>query len=192
MGMNRRTLVGAGLLAVAGVAGCRASPVAGGAGPGNGQTASPAITAASAAEATAAASPPAGTPSASPSGPGGIRNLRISSTGRSDLTAAFVAYKRIPPSDVRGPLRGSVYYAYDPATGTYWALARFAPASTSLNVQVSFQDGGAVAMYRKAGAGPWQVQTAGVPFVCGYLRFFPQAVLTAWSMPTARPAGVSC
>ncbi len=47
---------------------------------------------------------------------GGLRNLVISSAVRSELTAAYVAYGRIPPSDVAGTRPGSVHYAYDPAT----------------------------------------------------------------------------
>lgn len=83
---------------------------------------------------------------------------------------------------------GSVYYAYDPATDTYWALADFAPSSTaSLNVQVGFQDGGSYGMYRKAGAGSWQVQQPGFPPICGEAKFFPQAVLMAWSISTSLP-----
>jgi hypothetical protein len=136
---------------------------------------------------------PAATPSASATGPGGIRNLLISSAALSELTEAFVAYKGIPLSDVSGagPVPGSVYYAYDAATDIHWALAHFEPSSKApLNVQVSFQDGAAEAMFRKAGAGSWEVQAASEPDICAYLKFFPLAVLMAWSMSTSPPAGM--
>ncbi|HEY7324790.1 MAG TPA: hypothetical protein VH520_08175 [Streptosporangiaceae bacterium] len=122
--------------------------------------------------------------------PTGIQNLVISSAGKSDLTAAFVAFKGISLSDIAGggPTAGSVYYAYDPSTGTYWALADFAPSSTaSMNVQVGFQDGGSFGMYRKTGSGAWQVEQPGFPEICGEVKFFPPAVLMAWSISSSLP-----
>lgn len=117
-------------------------------------------------------------------GAGGIRILVISRAVRRELAAAYVAYRRISPSDVAGTRPGSVHYAYDSASGTYWALAIFAPSKTaSPKVQVGFQDGRSVGFFTKAGSGTWQVQTGAVPVVCAALRFFPRAVLRAWSLP---------
>src|SRR5262249_15254358 len=127
-------------------------------------------------------------PSATPTG---IQNLVISSAGKSQLAAAFVAAKGISLSDLAGggPEAGSVYYAYDPSTDTYWALASFTPSSTaSMNVQVGFQDGGSYGMYRKTGSGSWQVEQPGFPEICGEVKFFPPAVLTAWSISSSLPA----
>jgi hypothetical protein len=138
---------------------------------------------------------PEGTPGATPAAPGGIRNLAISSAERSELTQAFMAHKGISLSDVQGagPLPGSVYYAYDPATGTYWALAAFDPSSTaSSKVSVDFQDGGGTGMFRMASGGSWQVQNSGVPSTCSELLFFPKAVLQTWRMPTSAPSGMHC
>jgi hypothetical protein len=116
---------------------------------------------------------------------GAIRNLAISSALRTELTAAYVAYKRISPSDVAGITAGSVHYAYDPATDTYWALANFVPSGTApLRVTVGFQDGASWGFFTKVGSGPWQTQEGGEPVVCLEVRFFPRAVLTAWSLPT--------
>jgi hypothetical protein len=91
-----------------------------------------------------------------------------------------------------GPTPGSVYYAYDPSTDTYWALADFAPSSAaSMNVQVGFQDGGGTGMFRKAGAaGAWQAERGAFPSFCGEVTYFPAAVLTAWSI--SKPAGLGC
>ena len=116
---------------------------------------------------------------------GGIRNLPISSAVRSELTAAYAAYKRISPSDVAGTQPGSVHYAYDPATNTYWALANFAPSATApMRVTVGFQDGASWGFFTKVGSGPWRAQEGGEPIVCLEVPFFPRAVLTAWSLPT--------
>lgn len=183
--VNRRaTLVGLAMLATAGISACSATPTPSSAGPDNGQTTVPA--------ASAAASQPAVTPTATPTG---VQNLVITSTEKSDLTAAFVAYKQIPLSDVAGaaPTPGYTYYAYDPATDTYWGLADFEPSGTApLDVQVSFQDGGETGMFRKTGAGSWQVQLGGMPPWCAEAQFFPLPVLAAWSMPTTQPAGLGC
>lgn len=163
---------------------CSANRAPGSAGPGTGQTTAPA--------ASAAASQPAAAPSPTPTG---IQNLVITSTEKSDLTAAFVAFKGISISDVNGgaPAAGSVYYAYDPATDTYWALAEFGvSAAASQDVQVGFQDGGGMGMFRKVGTGSWQVQLGGVPPWCSEAQFFPLPVLAAWSMPTTKPAGLGC
>lgn len=82
------------------------------------------------------------------------------------------------------PKAGSVYYAYDPSTDTYWALATFAASSTaSMNAQVGFQDGGGTGMFKKAGAtGAWQATRGAFPEICGEVTYFPAAVLTAWSI----------
>lgn len=198
---GRWILASLGLLAAVSMAGCSVSRPPSGAGPGNGQTSTqaaspaPTQTASPSAGPTQIASPPAGTPGAAPTGPGGIRNLAISSAERSELSAAFVTYKGISPSDVLGggALPDTVYYAYDPATGTYWALAEFLPSSTaSLNVKVNFQDGGNIGMFRKSGTGPWQVRTPGYPPICDEPLFFPRAVLIAWALPTAAAPGVGC
>ncbi len=104
-----------------------------------------------------------------------------------------MAFKQISASDVAGTQPGTVYYAYDPATDTYWAMANFDPSSTApMDVVVDFQDGGSTGLFQKAGAGPWQVQLGSVPPICAELRFFPSAILAAWSMPTAAPTGVCC
>jgi hypothetical protein len=184
---SRGILIGLAFLATTGLAACAAHGTPSSAGPTNGQTAT------AAANASAAASQPATAPSPAPTG---IQNLVISSADKSQLTAAFVAFKGISLSDVNGggPSAGSVYYAYDPSTDTYWALASFAPSSTaSLDVQVGFQDGGGTAMYQKAGAGPWQMGgNPGFPEFCGEVKYFPAAVLTAWSMATTAPPGLTC
>jgi hypothetical protein len=173
------------LAAAFSLAACATGKPPGSAGQGTSHTVPPA------ASPTHSASPRPATPSASP---GGVQNLVISSAEKSELTAAYVAWKGISLADIdgAGPVPGSVYYAYDPATETFWALARFDPSSAaSLDVQVGFQDGGGTAMYQKAGAGPWQMGgVPGFPEFCGEVKFFPAAVLAAWSI--SAPAGFTC
>lgn len=182
-------LAALGVLAAVGMSACAATRTPSSAPPGNGQTTTPAATVA----ANPASSPAAATPSATPAGAGTVQNLVITSAEKSELTAAYVAFRAISLSDVagEGPTPGSVYYAYDPATDTYWALADFQPSGTaSLDVQVGFQDGGGIAMFQKAGSEAWQTTSAGEPQFCAEAKFFPPAVLTAWSM--SAPPGLGC
>jgi hypothetical protein len=173
---SRRRLGWLGLLAAVAVAGCTASSAPGPAVPGHGRSANPA---ASTAVSPGAASGPA------PAGPGGVRDLAVSGQLRNDLTVAYVDYRGISPADIAGTRPGSVYYAFDPATDTYWAQADFAPSSTaSAKVLVGFQDGASLGLFTRIGNGSWQAQLGGAPAVCAEARFFPPAVLMAWSLPT--------
>jgi hypothetical protein len=139
--------------------------------------------------ATEAASASAGA-TGTTTGPSGIQNLVITSAERSELTAAFLAPKGIPPSEVAGggPMPGSVYYAYDPATATYWAAAVFTPIKgLSLGALEAFDNGGSIGMFRKAGAGSWQLQTVASSLDCLAPHFF---VPPRWA--ARRPAARGC
>lgn len=180
MAAGRRVLVGLGLLASIGVVGCTANSAASPPASGNGQTTSSPVVASS--------STPTPIVSSTPTGSGGISNLVVTGATRSELTAAYAAYKGILLSYVAGTRPNSVYYAFDPATDTYWAMATFEASTTApLNVTVNFQDGGDIGFFTKVGSGTWQVQLGGEPAECTELRFYPQAVLTAWSLPTSPP-----
>ena len=152
---------------------------------------SSAATAVSQPDSRAAASPASPSATAA-SASAEVQNLAASGAVKSELLTAWAAAKGIPVSAVAGSPPGSIYYAYVPATGTYWALADYEPASSdSLNVQVGFQDGGSGGLFKKSGNGPWQVTFEGAPTICDQLRFFPQAVLIAWDLPTtATPASI--
>ena len=175
--MVRRQVPGwLGLLAMVAAAGCTATSASSPAAPGPGRSASPA--------ATAAVSPGAASGSA-PAGPGGVLNLPVSRDVRKELTAAYVNSRGISLSDVAGTIPGSVYYAYDPATDTYWAEANFVPSRTaSSKVLVGFQDGASIGLFARAARSGWQVELGGEPVVCTEVPFFPPAVLRAWSLPT--------
>lgn len=120
------------------------------------------------------------TPSATASS-GAVQNLVATAAVKSELLAVFAASHNIPVSDVLGTAPGSVYYAYDPATQTYYAKATYEPkTSDPLSVTVGFQDGGQGGYFKKSGSAPWQVESMGQPAVCTALRFFPSAVLAVW------------
>jgi hypothetical protein len=115
---------------------------------------------------------------------GGRRNLALNSAVLSELTMAYAADRRIPPADIAGTEPGTVHYAYDQVTDTYWALAEFAPSlKAPSRVLVGFQDGVSWGFFTKVGSGPWKAQIGGEPVYCLEERFYPRAVLTAWALP---------
>jgi hypothetical protein len=182
--VSRRVLGWLGLLATVAVAGCTATSTSSPAAPGHGRSASLA--------AATAVSPGAASGSASAE-PGGARNLAVSRAVRNELTAAYADFRGISLSDVAGTEPGSVYYAYDPATDTYWARATFVPSSTaSFKVLVGFQDGASIGLFTRAARSGWQVELGGEPVVCAEVVFFPPAVLRAWSLSTATAASFGC
>jgi hypothetical protein len=197
-----RALAGLALLASLGVAGCTANPSASPPASGPTQTTSPAAVAPGSSGVTPSASgvtPSATTAPTASSTPGGsavsaaVRNLTVTGATRSSLTTAFAAFKGIPQSDIAGTRPNSVYYAFDPAADTYWALAEFtATATAPQDVTVNFQDGGDIGLFTKVGANPWQVRLGGIPPECNELKFYPQVVLAAWSLPTSPTVANMC
>jgi hypothetical protein len=120
-----------------------------------------------------------------------ISNLAATGQVKAGLIAAFVAMKQIPAADVPGTAPGTVYYAYDSTTKTYWAFADFDLASNaSYQTQVGFQDGGSQGLFSMTAGSPWFVQTGGNPTYCDQASFFPAAVLAVWNI--AKPTGMSC
>jgi hypothetical protein len=122
-------------------------------------------------------------PTAAPYGSSDVSNLIISNDVRGALLAAYAACQGIPSSDVVYE-PGDAYYAYDPVTGRYWAMAGYesapdTPLEVQMEVQVKLQDTADAGLFTKAGTGPWQVEVGGD--ACSYLRFFPPPVLGAWA-----------
>ncbi len=132
-----------------------------------------------------AASSSAPTTSPSASAPVGVQNLAVTASVRRELIAAYVAYKHFKSSDVAGAAPRSIYYAYDPADDTYWAMADFLLSSTaSLDDQVEMQDGGNVGLFTRTASDAWQVRNPGFPPACEVLALLPKAVITVWALPT--------
>jgi hypothetical protein len=174
---RRVMLVLLALIGTASAAACSAHPAGNVAGQTGPATTTPAATA-------RAVSPAAPTPSTSPAAVG-VQNLIVTPSVLSQLQAAYVAYMQFPSSDIAGTAPNSVYYAYDPATRTYWALATFVESATaSFNTTVDMQDGSNTGMFSETSGGAWQVVREGVPPGCGLLQFFPTAVIAAWALPT--------
>jgi hypothetical protein len=176
-----------GLLILGGITGCTASSPPTTAS-GSARSAPPATSA----PASTATIPAVTTSPSASAGQGGVQNLVASNSLRTQLITVFATYKQIPMSEMTGIQQGSLYYAYDPSTGTYWAMAIFTvSASAPQAVQVDLQDGGNTGLFKMIGGGAWQMQLGGVPPVCAYGPFFPAAVLAAWALP-AQVAGIPC
>jgi hypothetical protein len=179
---------GLGLLILAGTTGCTA-----GSAPTTAAGSSPSRVPAVSGSAGAVTAVPAATPNPSASADqGGVQNLVASNSVQTQLINVFAAYKQIPMSEMTGIQQGTLYYAYDPSTGTYWAMANFnVSAAAPQSVQVDLQDGGNMGMFKMTGGGGWQMELGAVPPVCAYGPFFPAAVLGAWALPV-QVAGIPC
>lgn len=118
-------------------------------------------------------------------------NLPATAQIKADLKGAFIARKHIAAQDVVGTTPGSVYYAYDNSTKTYWAQAHFDLSPTaSEQVMVGWQDGGGTGLFAMAADSPWSARTGGFPTYCGEVTYFPPAVLTVWGITA--PSGLTC
>src|ERR1700677_104645 len=88
------------------------------------------------------------------------QNLVATPTLKAELLAVYAHAQGYPASDFRGPVAGSVYYAYLASTNTYWALASFELASGDpfpLSDGVAMQDGGNSGIYTMPPGGQWQM-----------------------------------
>ena len=112
-----------------------------------------------------------------------VKNLVIGAGVRSQLVAAGAALHKLPTTDYTGLIAGETYYAYDPATRTYWAGAGLV-ASKQLDpeAQVGDQDDGAYLVFDRPAGGSWRAYDAGIPgdshFTCSMT--VPAAVLAVW------------
>jgi hypothetical protein len=144
---------------------------------------------------SAAVSVPAATaaPSAiTPSSPQSA-NLVADATVPQELLATFIAFRSntantpgfaaIPHSAVARITPRTLHYAFDPATGTYWAVADFSPteAASRTAAAVGFQDGGNQAVFMQPPGGSWHVKSVG-PCLTG----LPVSVAAAMQL-TASP-----
>ena len=139
--------------------------------------------------------PPGSTSSSSTTAAGtGVRNLVVSATVRAQLLAAGAAMNELPAADYTGLVAGTTYYAYDPATATYWAGAGLVPSPTSTPAQVSVQDDGSYVLYEMVQGGAWQARPVGLGATPGQHACpsaLPAAVVALWHWApgTCRPPG---
>jgi len=119
---------------------------------------------------------------------GADQNLPVTAQIKSDLVAAYVAHSGLPASQVGGTAPGTVYYAYRPATQTYWAIASFVPSATAdMNTQVAMQDDGCCGIFTQASGGVWT-------FVAGFLGApctgqIPADLETLWNLTSPGDCG---
>ncbi len=123
------------------------------------------------------------------SGAAGVKSLIVTDTVKGQLVAAFAPVHQVAVGEVAGTDPGSVFYAYDEATGTYWAAAFFFPAASDTpSVKETFQDAGSNGIFSRAANGRWRFRGAGAPLLCVEEHVVPKAVLAAWGIPRSSPA----
>jgi hypothetical protein len=88
----------------------------------------------------------------------------------------------LPASDYTGLVKGETYYAYDPATKTYWAGAALVPSKASQPAGVSVQDDGSYLLFTRAASGKWKAQTVGLTLGTGAKCAIsvPASILALW------------
>jgi hypothetical protein len=98
-------------------------------------------------------------------------------SAQSATAGPFAQAKGYPQSDFSGPVPGSLYYAYLPSTGSYWALATFSLVpGFPFQLGVDMQDGGNTGIFTMPSGASWQVRFGGIPFPCR--GNFPDALAT--------------
>jgi hypothetical protein len=101
-------------------------------------------------------------------------------TVKSQLVAAFVSGWHLKASQVAGAAPGSLYYAYDVTTRTYWAEAAFLPARG--DPPAMMQDAGAFGVFTRPANGRWKFLGSSLPIACRELSLVPPAVLALWGV----------
>jgi hypothetical protein len=110
-----------------------------------------------------------------------VQDVVATPSVKSQLVAAFVAGWRLNPDQVAGMAPGSLYYAYDQTTRTYWAEAAFFPAKG--DPPAMMQDAGGYGVFSRAGGGGWKFLGSALPIFCRELSVVPPAVLDLWGVP---------
>ena len=119
---------------------------------------------------------------------GGVHNLLVTHAVKEALVAAFAPVHHVRVSEIEGTSPGSVFYAYDPGTRTYWAEAFFVPASgDSQAIKDTFQDAGADGIFSRVVSGSWRFRGNGAPLSCTADQLVPHAVLRLWGSPLHTP-----
>jgi hypothetical protein len=115
---------------------------------------------------------------------GVTQNLALTPAVRKSLLDAAAAYHQLPASDYVGLRTGAIYYAFDPATNSYYAAAGLNASPHSLKAQVGTQDDGAYNLFlRAADTKKWTVYNDGLggaqDSTCTLI--IPSAVLKVWN-----------
>ncbi len=110
------------------------------------------------------------------------RNLAVTSAVRTQLIKAGAALNSLPASDYTGLAPGLTYYAYDPATKTYWAGASLVASRSSQQAEVSVQDDGSYVLFKRPASGTWKAADVGMTGIGGSKckTSVPASVLKLW------------
>ena len=100
-------------------------------------------------------------------------------TVKSELVAAFAAGWHLKVAQVAGT-SGTVHYALDQTTGTYWAEAAFVPAKG--DPPALMQDAGAFGVFSQAKGAGWKFLGSSLPITCRELSVVPPGVLQLWAV----------
>jgi hypothetical protein len=117
------------------------------------------------------------------------RNLPITAAIRTELLDVAARFNGVPASDYQGFVSGSVHYAYDAGTNTYWAAGALLPRSGSTAAGVSVQDAGSYDLFRREGGGSWRAFDVGFAGsdACGVTVPPDVAGLWGWPAGSCRP-----
>lgn len=141
-------------------------------------------------------SPRAIAPASSPTSRG-VQDLAVTDAIRAQLVAAGAKAKGLTATDFTGLVKGFTYYAYDPATHTYWAGAALKPSPSSMPAQVSTQDDGSYTLFHRSATGSWIAMDSALAGPNGPADSKPcsvtppAGVLTIWGWPanSCHPTG---
>lgn len=102
------------------------------------------------------------------------------------IAAAERINGHIPVSQYAGLKPGRTFYAYDPATRTYWAGAGLVPRDGSSAAAVSVQDDGSYNLFRRPAGAGWTAYDVGLAGVEGSRCPIepPSAILRLWGWPS--------
>jgi len=112
------------------------------------------------------------------------------------VAAALVsaAAQGLPPSDFVGLRPEVCYYAYDPATATYWAGVGLNPNPNSEAALVFVQDDGSYQVCTRAASGAWKAFDVGLAGIGGTPCPIqvPPAITALWDWPpgSCRPPSI--
>lgn len=132
-------------------------------------------------------------PRTSPSGQAGSAPVTRTLTPQviAKLLAAKATADNGSATDYTGLAAGNSFYAYDPATATYWAAGAVIAADTSLAGQVATQDGGGYDLFRRSAGGRWTAYDVGQAGIAGSTcAIAPRAAVAAlwgWAPGACRP-----
>jgi len=112
------------------------------------------------------------------------QNLAVTPAVIKSILDAGAKYHHLPATDYTGLDPGTAYYAFDPATNTFYAAAGLDPSPNSLKAQVGAQDDGGYNLFvRLASNTNWTVYNDGLGGADGSVCpiAIPASVLAVWN-----------